>query len=314
MSRYAVFDGHCDTATELWARGQSLEDTACAVSLPQARQLAGYGQFFAFCTPSIPKTGASCPELLERSYGYFLRQLERYDHEVCLCRNGEDYDTALAQGKAAAFLALEGAEGIDCDPGRLERLAEMGFRMITLTWNADNGLAGCAKEDGPGLSRQGRDFVRRAQALGILVDVSHISDRAFWDVLDVAEKPVVASHSNSRALCGHWRNLSDQQFLALCRHGGSTGINLYSLFLAEDGDACLETVYRHIDHFLELGGEGHVALGGDLDGCDRLPRDFAGLRDYEKLSVFLERKGYAKETIAQIYSNTLKRIVTRCTI
>ena len=233
---------------------------------------------------------------------------------MCLCLSGGDYDAALAQGKIAAFLALEGAEGIDCDPGRLEDLFEMGFRMVTLTWNANNALAGCAKEDGPGLTRQGREFVRRAQALGMLVDVSHISDRAFWDVLDTAEKPVVASHSNSRAMCSHWRNLTDQQFQALCVHGGSAGINLYGMFLTMDGTAGLEHVYRHIDHFMELGGEGHVALGGDLDGCDRLPRGFKGLKDYEKLAAFLERKGYTGETIQQIYSNTLKRIVTLCTM
>lgn len=313
MSRYVVFDSHCDTATELWQKNQSLERTDCMVSGPGMDRLAGYGQFFAFCTLAGIDTGWSCEDLLQKPYAYFMELLRRSD-SMRLCRNGRDFDRALSQGKHAAFLSLEGAEGINCDPGRLEELYEMGIRMVNLTWNADNALAGCSGNDGPGLSRQGRDFVRKAQKLGIVIDVSHISDRAFWDILDISEKPVVASHSNSRVLCGHSRNLTDEMFLALCRQGGYAGINLFRDFLSDDGLADFETVYRHMDHLLCLSGGGHVALGGDLDGCDKLPEGFSGVADYDKLASFLERKGFSEETIQNIYCNTMKRTVTLCTM
>lgn len=313
MSKYPIFDGHCDTATELWRRNQSLDRTDCMVSLPDAKELGGYGQFFAFCTYGGLDLGYSCEDLLYRPYAYFMEELARQKERIVLCRTMADLDAAAEQRKAGAFLALEGAEGIQCDPGRLDELYNMGIRMVTLTWNANNALAGSAKEDGPGLSRQGREFVRKAQGLGIMVDVSHISDRAFWDIMDIAERPVVASHSNSRRLCGHGRNLTDEQFLALCQLNGSAGLNLYSYFLAEDGNADLETVYRHLDHFLTLSGGGHVALGGDLDGCDSLPKGFRSLRDHMKLTDLLEEKEFSPEMILEITSKTLKKVVTLCT-
>lgn len=311
--KYTVFDSHCDTASELWRRGERLSRNTCHVSLERTAGFAGYGQFFAFCTLGGRDTGWTCEQLLWEPYRYFMRQLELHKDQVQLCTRGAEYDAAVGAGKCAAFLALEGAEGIACDPGRLEQLREAGVTMVNLTWNADNALAGASKHDGPGLSAQGREFVRRAQRLGIIIDVSHISDRAFWDIMDITEKPVVASHSNSRRLCGHSRNLTDEQFKAICDCGGYAGINLYSAFLRDDGKSELETVYMHMDHFLQLGGE-HVALGGDLDGCDSIPAGFTGVHDYEKLASFLENKGFSCETVQNIYSNTMKKVVTLCTM
>ena len=312
MNKYVIFDSHCDTATELWLRKESLVRNTCHISLPKTTGFAGYGQYFAFCTLAGYDTGYTCQQLLWEPYAYFQKQLELYADQIALCTNGEQYDQAIQTGKCAAFLALEGAEGIDCDPGRLEDLRAAGITMVNLTWNSDNALAGCSKNDGPGLSAQGREFVRRAQKLGVILDVSHVSDRSFWDLIDITEKPVVASHSNSRKRCGHSRNLTDEQFLALCQCGGYAGINLYPHFLADDGRADFETIYSHIDHFLQLGGE-HVALGGDLDGIEGLPHGFTGVQDYNCLASYLETK-YASETISNLYSNTMKKVVTLCTM
>lgn len=313
MSKYAVFDSHCDTATELWKRKETLERNTCHISLPRMEQFAGCAQYFAFCTLGGLDTGWTCEQLLWEPYRYFMNQLQVHKDRIQLCVNGDDLDQAMAAGKCAAFLSLEGAEGIACDPGRLEQLREAGITMVNLTWNANNALAGCSKEDGPGLSEQGREFVRRAQKLGILIDVSHVSDRAFWDIMDIAEAPVVASHSNSRRLCGHSRNLTDEQFLAICECGGYAGINLCPAFLSEGKKPDFETIYTHMDHFLQLGGE-HVAMGGDLDGISSLPDGFAGMQDYEKLALFLEQKGFHEDVIRGIYSNTMKKVVTLCTM
>lgn len=313
MSSYCVFDSHCDTATEIWRREETLVNTSCQVSFPQMRMFEGCGQFFAFCTLSGTDKFYSCEQLLWEPYRYFLEQLQESDG-VMLCTKGSDYDLSLQQGKIAAFLSLEGAEGINCDPGRLETLRQAGFTMVNLTWNRDNPLAGCSASDGGGLTKQGREFVKTAQKLGLIIDVSHISDRAFWDIMDIAEAPVVASHSNSRAICSHCRNLTDDQFRAICQSGGYVGINLYAAFLSAKRRVDFEDVYAHIDHFLQIGGEGHISLGGDLDGCDRMPDGFASMRDYEKLAAFLESKHYTEKTIQDIYSNTIKEVVTLCTM
>ena len=313
MNKYVVFDSHCDTASDLWSFQKRLDSNDLMVSLDGTKDFAGYGQFFAFCTLAGVKLEHTYEELFYKPYHHFIRHLQELDDRVMLCKNGNDYQTAIRAGKCAAFLSLEGAEGINCDPGRLDELAQMGVTMVNLTWNAENRLAGSSKDDGPGLSSLGKEFVKKAQKLGIIIDVSHISDRAFWDIMDITEKPIVASHSNSRAVCGHCRNLTDDQYRAICDCGGYTGINLYGIFLSEDGNSDFETVYRHMDHLLEIGAD-HVALGGDLDGCDILPDGFKTVKDYEKLAAFLENKGYCQETIQKIYSKTMEKVVTLCTM
>lgn len=313
MKKYRVFDSHCDTAKRIWKYEESLAENSGHFTLPQTECFEGYAQFFAFCTLAGVDTGKSCEQLLWEPHGYFMNQLERFSDQIQLCTNGSDYDAAMEQGKCAAFLSLEGAEGICCDPGRLEELRRAGITMVNLTWNADNALAGCSKNDGPGLSRQGREFVRRAQELGIIIDVSHVSDRAFWDILDLTDRPIVASHSNSRARCGHSRNLTDEQFRALCDCGGYAGINLYPTFLSDRGTATLEDIYVHVDHFLQL-GEHHVALGGDLDGIESLPEGFRGVADYEQLAQFLQQRGLDEDTIDNLFFRTMEKVVKQCTM
>lgn len=166
---------------------------------------------------------------------------------------------------------------------------------------------------GSGLTQKGKDFFRRAQRLGMLVDVSHLSERGFWDMAELAERPIVASHSNSAAVCPHVRNLTDEQFRALCQLGGLSGINLYSAFLTE-GRATFEDVRRHIDHFLELGGDGHIALGADLDGCEALPEGFSRLGDYEKLAEYLTGCGYSDGMTQKLFCDSWMKVVKACII
>ena len=137
---------------------------------------------------------------------------------------------------------------------------------MNLTWNNPNALSGTnCEEPERGLSEQGRAFVREMQRLGMLVDVSHLSDPGFWDVIEIARWPIMASHSNSRAVWDHTRNLTDDMFTAIIKNHGVVGLNLCREFVggAEDIDA----LAGHLEHFLSLGGEKTVALGGDLDGC-----------------------------------------------
>lgn len=191
--------------------------------------------------------------------------------------NGAEALRLTEQGRIAALLSVEGCEVIDCDPGRLEWLREQGFCMLTLTWNADNALAGW-HGSALGLTPRGRDFVREAQRLGLRIDVSHLSEAAFWQLMDCTQAPILASHSNCRALCDYTRNLTDDQLRALAQTGGTVGLNLYPPFLG--GRADFDTLRAHLEHMLTLCGEDHVALGGDLDGLRR-----AGARLYGRLLV-----------------------------
>lgn len=307
---YTIFDGHCDTPIELWRNQAALRENSSAISLSRAKTLGGYAQFFAFCTAWI-EDGLSHTEQYRRALAYFMNQLHENEDMAALCRTAEDAEKAIRAGKAAAFLAIEGAEAIDCDPGRLDEAYEQGVRMISLIWNIDNTLTGSCKT-GTGLTQKGKDFFRRAQRLGMVVDVSHLSERGFWDMTELAEKPIVASHSDAFAVCPHPRNLTDAQFRAICDLGGTVGLNLYGPFLTREKTPTLDDLRRHLDHFLTLGGEGHLALGADLDGCEILPEGFAAVDDYNALGNYLVKTGYSDETIQNLFCNSLRKVVTTC--
>lgn len=280
---YSVFDLHCDTPVRLyWAR-EALAQNTGHVNLKRASKLAHYTQFFAFCCVYDEK-GKQLPQ--PETTQLFQAALFAFQ-------------SSLKSEQSADFLpllSLEGPEVIDCDPARLEWLYAQGFRMTTLTWNYRNRLAGSCMT-GEGLTDQGREFVKEAQRLGIIIDVSHLSEKAFWDLVDITTKPIVASHSNSRFCCDHVRNLTDDQFRAIRDLGGLVGMNLYAPFLHESGRATFDNVCRHLDRWLTLGGEKTVALGGDLDGCEALPEGFSGVDDYNLLGDFLLQKGYPVEDI-----------------
>ena len=237
---------------------------------------------------------------------------------ISIAHTCADYDTAkaaFAAGKGAAFLSVEGAELLGCSLEGLDWAFQAGVRAVNLTWNYANALSGsCMEEPERGLSPQGRAFCRRMGELGMLVDVSHLSDAGFWDVAETVEGPFLATHSTARALCPHPRNLTDEMFRELARRGGVAGINLFRDFLGEG--AGVEAVADHIEHFLDLGGAGSVALGGDLDGCgDRLPGGIAGVQDLEIIAEELLRRNYPEELLHAICFDNLMRVVNQvCTM
>ena len=177
--------------------------------------------------------------------------------------------------------------------------------MLNLCWNHDNALTGAALGSGSGLTGQGRSFVRECQRLGVAVDLSHASERAFWDALEEAEKPVVASHSNSYALCPAPRNLTDGQFSALAKRGGGAGVNLYPPFLTGGRAAGLDAAVRHIERFLAIGGEGSVFIGADFDGIDCRPEGVDGAQDMYKLYEALLRRNYPERLVRAILTRDL---------
>lgn len=212
----------------------------------------------------------------------FYRQMEALSDRVLPCRTAADIEAAWAQGKAAAVLTVENGSALAGRPERVEALARDGVRMLTLTWNGENEI-GSGNVTGHGLSPFGKEAVRELERQGILIDVSHLNDRGFDDLLEIAERPFAASHSNARAVCGHKRNLTDGQIREMVRRGCLIGLNCYNAFLREDGQpAAPDDLRCHVERFLELGAEHCLALGSDADGADLPPwldgpERFAGL-------------------------------------
>ncbi len=299
-----VFDAHCDTIARCLKTGESLANAGGMISLDRTEAaFSQYNQIFALWA-----TGENVEERYHQLLHCFRDQMETCQGRIRQCRTPEEAEAAHREGLAAAFLSIEGAELIGCDSARLQEAKDAGVVSINLTWNHANALSG-SHMDHPeqGLTAQGKAFVQEMRRLGILPDVSHLSEPGFWDVAALGG-PILASHSNAKFVWDHSRNLTDDQITAIIESSGVIGLNFYRDFLG--GGMDLDTVRRHLDHILSLGGAKCVALGGDWDGChtiDDLPTVDALVRLYQ----YLTEHGYEAELLEDLFAGNLMRLLRR---
>lgn len=311
---FPVFDFHCDTALVLLGddRNQagSLRKNSGHIDLERAGKLGGYAQCFACFTTDLPEIlkGISPIVLFERELATIQREVDKNSDLISIVYSTEEIEENRAAGKMSAILTLEGTAGIDYNPALLEDLWAIGFRVSSLGWNERNPLTG-SNVTGGGLTDLGREYVKEAQRLGMRVDVSHISDEGFWDIMKITNAPILATHSNSRAIFDHSRNITDDMFRAIRETGGVAGYNTCREFTGEPSD--LDTICDHILHFMELDPDGkHIALGGDLDGVDAMPDGFEGVQSYPALARKLLDRGLTEENIMDIFWNNAIRVLT----
>lgn len=314
--KFPVFDLHCDTAYALLGEdfnsAGSLRHNELHIDLDRAKTLGGYAQCFAcFTSPLMEEwCHTSAVNMFERQLATIQREIDKNKRLISLTYGPGDIRANMEKGKMSAILTIEGTAGFGYDPALLEDLSMIGFRMTTLTWNEQNPLAG-SHLTGGGLTDQGKEFVREAQRVGMLIDVSHISDEAFWDIISMTRGPVVASHSNSRAVCDVSRNLTDDMFREICACGGVASLNQYTKFVGENPD--VDTLCDHVLHWLEIDPEcRHIALGGDLDGCEQLVNGFDGVQSYPVVAQRLLERGLTEEMIKNIFWNNALGVMDRC--
>ena len=310
---FPVFDFHCDTALVLLGddlnQAGSLRKNNGHIDLERAVKLGGYAQCFACFTTDIPELvhGISPIVLFERELATIQREVDKNSDLISIAYSVDEIEENRANGKMSAILTLEGTAGIDYNPALLEDLWAIGFRVTSLGWNEKNPLTG-SNVTGGGLTDLGREYVKEAQRLGMRVDVSHISDEGFWDIMKITEAPILATHSNSRAVHNHSRNLTDDMFRAIRETGGVAGYNACRDFTGENPN--LDTVCDHILHFMELDPDGkHIALGGDLDGVEAMPDGFEGVQSYPTLARKLLDRGLTEENVMDIFWNNAIRVM-----
>ena len=308
MTNYRVFDGHCDTLARCLETGEGLRKNTGHVDLARCAALGQHAQIFAVFADSAA-VNEPLYTIAQRQHALLERECARNADLVRRCRTARDVRAAWAAGKTAALLGIEGAELLDCDPRRLDDAAAWECVYVTLTWNHANALAG-SHCDAPaqGLTAQGRAFVRALYAHRMLPDVSHLSETAAWDVVRLGLGPVIASHANSRAVCAHTRNLSDDLFCAIRDSGGVVGLNLYTDFLGGDG---MDAVLHHVEHLLDLGGDETLALGGVIVGCDTLGGGITGVQDYPRLYAALTARGYDSALLQALFSDNWLRVLPK---
>lgn len=300
-----ICDCHCDTLTELYKKGTSLYANDQHFDIQRQIALGGGLQFCAIFVPTHEF----------RYYGglrYTLQLLDKYLQEVKkLHADGIDVLQVLTKEdaadvlnhKAATLLAIEEGGAIDGSLEALRCLYALGVRVMTLTWSNRNDIADGVNEEssGGGLTVFGRQVVAEMNKLGMLVDVSHIAPAGFWDVIETSSKPIIATHSNAKALCPHPRNLDDKQILAINENDGLIGVTFAGQFLEHDyNDACIESIYRHIDYMLNLmGNDDHIGFGSDFDGISHPPYNLHGVQDYSAVYEYLSKK-YSASTVEKI--------------
>lgn len=300
-----ICDCHCDTLTELYNKNTSLYENEQHFDIKRQIALGGGLQFCAIYVPTEIfryQGGLRYTLCLLDKYKQELKKLRASGIDVLEVRTAEDAGNVLKH-KAATLLAIEEGGAIDGSLEALRCLYELGVRAMTLTWSNRNDIADGINEEatGSGLTLFGKQVVAEMNRLGMLVDVSHISTAGFWSVMETSSKPVIATHSNAKSLCSHPRNLNDEQIKALTQNGGLAGITFAGQFLEEDWrDACIESVYKHIDYMLNLiGNDDHIGFGSDFDGISHPPYNINGVQDYKPLIEFLS-KHYSDETISKI--------------
>ena len=244
------FDMHCDTLSRCADEGQSIYDNDFQISLRRLNDFDYAVQFFAAYINTYKYEG-------EAGYKRFLQQLDVF-------KTAADY--ADKSHNVHPVLTVESLSALG---GKIERISELkgyGVKVASLNWNGYNGIAGGMDSD-EGISDFGREVVRELENSGIIIDVSHLNDRSFFELCDIITKPIIATHSNSRSYCANPRNLTDEQLKIIFESGGVVGLNLYDAFLGERLSG-YDDLLRHVDNMYKAGGEGNVALGSDFDGCD----------------------------------------------
>lgn len=306
MKDRLVIDLHCDTLTECRERRIGLDSAEMPHfsigRLPEGLRLC---QCMAVFMPDELR-GKQAKQYFEDVYQLYLSELETHKDRITPVTAKTGIAGALERTRIAAMLTVEGGSALAGDIANLDVLHEKGVRMMTLTWNAENEIAGGVATD-IGFSRFGREVIERMEALGIVVDVSHLSDRAFWELCEFAQKPFAASHSNSRTICGHRRNLTDEMFGEFVKRGGIVGLNYSCHFIKDGGKSdTIEDFLAHVHHFLALGGEDVLALGSDYDGTD-IPHYLEGLDKLNNLTEALDRSGIPADVVDKILFGNANR-------
>lgn len=320
-----LIDMHCDTLLGT-AYGEEIDlfQNEKAVDFQRMKQAGYSAQFFAMCLmpeAHFQKKGLKKPDdmsFMKALSDCFYRNLKQHGEIAAFAANKQDLLENERQGKLSCFLSVEDGNGINGSLSGLEEIYKMGVRMISVTWNEENclGYPNSFDEQKMALPLKpfGREMIDAMNRMGIIVDVSHLSDGGFWDVAEICKqnhKPFVASHSNARAMTPHSRNMTDEMIRALADCGGAMGLNFCAAFLSPDihsRDSRIDDMVRHMKHIKNVGGIDCMALGGDLDGTGgNLEIDRV-----DKVPLLLERlnrEGFTADELDRIASENVLRII-----
>lgn len=302
-----IIDTHSDTLIEIFENKENLYKNNLHIDIKRMKRYSSYCQFFACFTH--PKQEKNAKKYAVNAFSFFKEELLKNKEHIGLATNFREYCDLKSAGKITAFFSMENADAINriCD---LDLFYNLGVRMISLTWNFDNALAtGVLGDEKRGVTEFGKQVIENMEEKNIILDVSHLNEKSFWDIAELFKKPFVASHSNSYYVCNNKRNLTDEEFLEIKRRGGYVGMNFYPLFLTGEKNAKISDILKMTEHFLALGGENIIGIGSDFDGVDCLPKGIFGVEHVEKIFNEMAKIGYSDEIMDKIAHKNFEKII-----
>jgi len=300
------WDLHCDVLSKMIMEPDIRFEDDPRLDVTASRMRKGNIQLQAFAI-YIPQQWKGRPiDAVLASIDAFHRHIASRK-DILPIRSSEDIERLLRpdETRIGALLTLEGADGLEGSFTYLRIVRELGVRTIGITWNNANWAAdGAGEPRGGGFTKAGKQFIAECNAIGMPLDVSHLSVKAFWELMENSAVPPIASHSNAYTLCPHPRNITDEQIRAIIANDGRIGINFYPPFLRGDGaQASMDDVLRHVEHICSLGGVNHVGFGSDFDGIDIKVPGLEKPEGYDRLEEELSKHYSPDEVEGFLYRN-----------
>lgn len=294
-----LFDLHCDTIEELRDHGEDFEHHHRQFDIHDIQYCTAGVQTLAVFVPDNIR-GPSATNFVDDYYHYMNDTVSKVSHLAEIIEDVGDIERITSHHKWAFLRSIESGACFNGDLDNINHFASLNFKMCGLVWNGPNEL-GSGPNTKDGLTNFGKAAVKRMEEVGMIIDCSHLNDAGFHDLLEIAEKPFIASHSNVRACCNHPRNLTDEQFKEIVQRKGLCGVNLFSKFLDNDNQRTKESIFRHIYHMLELGGEDVIAWGTDFDGDITIAPGLEHPRGLIQFADYLLKMGINEHIINKIY-------------
>ena len=310
-----LVDFHCDTILRLVngsATGDLMKNDG-HLDLERLKTIGALAQFFAVFIDWEDEAVKPDPfGYAINAIQYFKSQVEIYQDQIGIAHNLNEILQLEKEKRLAGIITIEEGAILEGKMDRLEKLYQEGVRLITLTWNYENSLGYPNAKDPilmeKGLKPFGKNVVERMNELGMIVDVSHLSDGGFWDVVEISKKPFIASHSNARAIKDVTRNLTDPMIRAVADQGGVIGLNFCPFFLNKENHETVDSLVQHLIHIIDQGGIGVAAIGTDFDGIGG-KMDLAHVGEMERLVQGLRKAGVSSSSIDKIFCENGLRVI-----
>ncbi|MCR1949607.1 MULTISPECIES: dipeptidase [unclassified Clostridium] len=305
-------DLHCDTASRLLYENLKLKESICKVDIKKLKEAKALAQVFAHF---IELNIVDNPYLeFKRMHEILMKELKENYNDIEIVTNLKELESVNNKGKLGAFLSIEEGEVLEGKVERVKEVYDMGIRFITLTWNFPNSIgypnAGYKYKDN-GLTAKGKEIVNEMERVGIIPDCSHLSDGGFYDLVDICRKPFIATHSNSREITNHSRNLTDDMIVKLANKGGVMGLNFCAPFLGRNKVPTIESMIAHIKHIRNIGGIDVLSLGTDFDGIEN-EVEIRNIGEIGKLRDALIKENFTNSEIDKIFFKNVKRVIKEC--